>query len=164
MPPLQGILLKNSGGKKSETANGSVAGRSRRSSFGNVFSKWDSRYFVLSDSTLRYWKKESDAAAGKAPSGEIECQGGLLTVLEHEAAFCLDTRERLLSLRADNDGERERPSAVELSWRRAPRSEELTPLRVRSPAGRLHVGARAPRGRGDGPSVGPAPGGAPSEP
>ena len=99
---MQGHLLKNSGGKKADAKSvGSV--RPRRSSFGNAMSKWEKRYFVLDQhSMLRYYKKEGDDQA----KNELNCQGALLSVLQRDSAFCIETRDRVLSLRAESDTQR----------------------------------------------------------
>lgn len=97
---MAGPLAKNSAGKK-----GGESSRSRRGSVGNLFSKWERRHFELSGATLRYFAKEGDAEA----RGEVECAGGTcVTVHERDGAFDIETRERVLSLRADTDEQRAR--------------------------------------------------------
>lgn len=101
---MEGVLWKNSGGKKTE--HQATGGRSRRTSFGNIFGKWERRHFqIRDDGKLCYYRSEAAMMAGKAAS-EVECRGALITVLEKENAFSIETRERVLSLRAESGMDR----------------------------------------------------------
>ena len=88
---------------------------------GNALSQWNRRFFVLSpDGILSYYKKAHDAAAGRTASGGLECMGALVAVESSVGTtsfsyhFTLETKERVLSLRAETDVDRS--SWVCASW------------------------------------------------
>ena len=95
MATLQGYLHKHSGGRKADST-----GLARRFS---TSGKGERRFFVLDshNGVLRYYKKE-----GAHESKEFVCRSALLSVLDKEGAFCIESRERVLSLKADTDAER----------------------------------------------------------
>ena len=101
-----GYLLKNSGGKKKD---GAIVPQ-RRNSLGNMRSKWERRYFVLDRSgVLSYYKKASNVNEGKPPSGEMQLAGGFVAVEGNSGAFfqfAVETKDRVLSLRAETEVER----------------------------------------------------------
>uniref|UniRef100_A0A7S3EYH3 PH domain-containing protein n=1 Tax=Haptolina ericina TaxID=156174 RepID=A0A7S3EYH3_9EUKA len=101
-PPLpqSGYLWKQSGGKLDK-------GRS----VGNVVAKWDKRWFSIDEGStkLMYHKSPRDKASGKAPAGAVECVGcsveRITEALPHSAndfTFCVTTRERVLTMRAES--------------------------------------------------------------
>ena len=84
-----------------------------RARAGNALSRWRRRYFImLPDGTLYYFNKPLDRAAGRAPSGELHCRGSLILVESGDRTrtfdfrFALETKERVLLLRAETEFDR----------------------------------------------------------
>ena len=81
---------------------------------GNVLTKWERRWFVVApaDNVLRYYKKRADAEMGKPARAEFPCEGAYVGMDGEEGAsskyfrFFLETKERVLSLRAETEAER----------------------------------------------------------
>jgi len=99
LPPtgMRGILEKKSGGKEGKA-------KSKFSLLGGE--KWSKRWFILKpeESMLRYYKSESEANAGKASLGEVECQGATVFLKKVEKGgvhrFTVQNERRALKLRA----------------------------------------------------------------
>ena len=90
MSERAGWLYKQSGGKSK-----------RGNSVGNLVAKWDRRYFVLTGCMLRYYKSVHDATSGAIAAGSIDCRSCTVAEVGRECTFSIATRDRLLTLRAD---------------------------------------------------------------
>ena len=82
-------------------------------SLGNLQDKWDRRFFVLDlKGTLAYYKTEADVHLGNA-AGVVDCRGGALGQFDDEDndqagyIFTLNTKNRVLTMRADTDEDAE---------------------------------------------------------
>ena len=93
--PVTGWLHKQSGGKLYE-----------KKSVGNKLSKWDKRWFVVTEGggTLAYYKDPKDASRSKAAQGSVTLQGSSVERIGGgDGTFALHTSDRILTLRAESD-------------------------------------------------------------
>jgi len=87
-----------------------------QASVGNLFPKWDRRYFALEGSTLSYYKDQEDYQDMK-PAGDIEIEGALIDESVGKGptnSFAILTAERVLLLRTLVKGPRGK--AEKMDW------------------------------------------------
>ena len=119
---MEGWLFKQSGGSKEGSGR-------RRRSVGELLTKWDERYFVLTINNLYYFKTEQDFKAGEDAKGSLSIKNNAVSQGEQDELFIMAGKERIMSLKAADRAQRDRwvtaIRAVQLSWLSTANTKEL---------------------------------------
>lgn len=97
-PIREGWLWKQSGGAVS-------GGGKKRRSMGELLSKWDDRYFVMSCNKLYYFKSKADFKGGAAAKGVIVIQDHVAMINKADPTtpqFRLRGKDRIYNFKAEN--------------------------------------------------------------